>query len=63
MGSWVHRLTNVDLARRTAVCAKCGSVTIRLKGNGSGSLSPRCGERCKEDSRRARRRRDATAST
>jgi len=31
MGRWIHRLTDVDLAARTAVCAACGPVTIVKK--------------------------------
>ena len=30
---WVHRLSNVDVERRTAVCAYCGPVRVRRHKN------------------------------
>ena len=32
MGKWVHRLTEVDLENKTAVCAVDGPVEIRVHG-------------------------------
>lgn len=35
---WVHRLTEIDTENRTAVCANCGPVGIRVEKD----RSPRC---------------------
>jgi hypothetical protein len=32
MGKWIHRLSNIDAFRRTAMCSNCGPVTIRRRG-------------------------------
>lgn len=31
---WVHQLTNLDPAKRKALCAECGPVRIQSKGKG-----------------------------
>lgn len=38
MGTWKHRLTDVDLDARTAVCSTCGPTTVRTKAG----KRPRC---------------------
>ncbi|AZS07974.1 endonuclease VII [Gordonia phage Kabocha] len=39
-GTWVHRLTDIDTDARTAVCANCGPVDVKVARN----KSPRCME-------------------
>lgn len=43
MGKWIHRLTEVDFQAKTAVCANCGPVAVKIKKRENGSLRPRCG--------------------
>lgn len=31
--TWVHRLSEVDLTKRTAICANCGPVQIKVRRN------------------------------
>jgi hypothetical protein len=47
---WVHRLSNVDVEARTAICAECGPVKVRLKSAGSnGRRRWRCNEYLKDE--------------
>lgn len=32
MGTWVHRLSDVNAEKRTAVCVECGPVSLRAMG-------------------------------
>jgi hypothetical protein len=34
MGRWVHRISQIDADKRTALCSNCGWVRINRKGNG-----------------------------
>ena len=44
MGTWKHRLTEIDEAKATALCAECGPTFIRLVSRGAGkSKTWRCG--------------------
>ena len=43
MGTWVHRLTNVNTNTRSADCSECGAVTLRAVGySKSGKKMWRC---------------------
>ena len=52
MGKWVHRLAEVDLQAKTAVCANCWPVSIRVKKTKDGNPRPRCGLLIKEQNRK-----------
>ena len=39
MSGWLHRLENIDLENKTAICRNCGGVDIRIKNN---TQRPRC---------------------
>lgn len=54
MGTWIHRLSNVDRDARTALCAECGPVM--LTSNGTGRL--RCSGKEKSKNRNGARSRD-----
>lgn len=32
MGAWVHRLTDIDTQKKTAVCLQCGQIDVKQKG-------------------------------
>lgn len=51
MGKWVHRLAEVDIEKKSAVCANCGPTDIYLHDKGGGRSRWHCGE-----ARRARAR-------
>lgn len=42
MGKWIHRLTNIDEASRTADCKECGRVTVRKRGRTKSGIIWRC---------------------
>src|SRR5579859_4453639 len=41
-GKWEHRLTEIDEEARTAVCSKCGPVSIRPHQRAGGKTRWRC---------------------
>lgn len=43
MGKWVHRLTNLNVEAKTATCAECGEVRVKISGTGKkGDTLYRC---------------------
>lgn len=38
MGRWVHRLSNVDLETESAICERCGPITLNSRKTGN----PKC---------------------
>ena len=48
MGKWLHRLSDIDLVNKRAVCTDCGPVAIKLRGK----LAPRCKMAMREKARR-----------
>lgn len=56
----MHKLTNLDPEQRTAVCAECGPVRVRLRGEGAAF---RCNNSGRQGSRGSKGRKNTLRDT